>query len=162
MSRTIASRWLMICLAWGLLAGAAEAGTELSPTQQTDLDEGLIRAQAARFSAAYVADDTETLVQLYTADGVAGPGGRDFVRGREALRELWAPKQPGRVLRHQLRPIQIVVDGDHAYDWGYYEGETGPTEAPKPFRGKYLVVWQRDPDGQWRMAQDLWNSLPTE
>lgn len=124
--------------------------------------EAAIRAQAARFSAAYVADDVDTLVQIYADDGVAAPGGRDFVRGRDELRQLWTATNSGRVLRHKLTPIEIVIDGRHAYDYGYYEGATGTEQAPTEFSGKYLVVWQLDADGQWRMAQDMWNSLPAE
>jgi len=153
--------WLLIVPSV-LIAGDADVADAVAQAQLNDAAEGAIRAQAARFSAAYVAGDTEALVQIYAEDGVAGPGGSDFVRGRPALRILWTRGADTQVLRHRLRPVEIVVDGDHAYDWGYYEGTTGSPAEPKAFNGKYLVVWQRDADGQWRMAHDVWNSMPSE
>lgn len=120
-----------------------------------------IKAQAERFSAAYVRGDMETLLSIYTDDGMAGPGGRDFVRGRPALDSLWALPTGRTILRHASTPVEIEVDGDHAYDWGYYEGEAAQDGEPLgPFQGKYLIVWERGADGRWRMAADLWNRLP--
>ncbi len=151
-----------------LASGAAFASNDDGPTDANakvharDAAEGAIRAQAARFSAAYVAADVEALVQIYTEDGVAGPSGSDFIRGHQALRKLWTRAGGSKVLRHKLSPVEIVVDGDHAYDWGYYEGATGTPTKISEFNGKYLVVWRRGADGQWRMAQDVWNSMPAQ
>ena len=83
------------------------------------------------------------------------------ISGHDAIRRYWTPKQPGgRVTRHQLTPTGVVVDGKHAYDHGTYEiaGERDG-KAWGPFRGKYLVVWRREPGG-WKMQLDMWNSGP--
>ncbi|MEO0556724.1 MAG: DUF4440 domain-containing protein [Bacteroidota bacterium] len=123
-------------------------------------DVEAIVAQARAFSAAYVAGDTETLVTIYAEDGIAAPGGRDFIRGRDALRGFWSPSPNSRILEHRLLPEELWIDGDLAYDWGYYEGVSQRESAePSSFRGKYLVVWQRDADGVWRMANDMWNPV---
>ncbi|MEM0963629.1 MAG: DUF4440 domain-containing protein [Bacteroidota bacterium] len=123
-------------------------------------DVQAIVAQARAFSAAYVAGDTEALLEVYAEDGIAAPGGRDFIRGREALREFWQARPDVSIREHRLRPNELWVSGDLAYDWGIYEGVSQREGAePEAFRGKYLVVWQRDADGMWRMANDMWNSL---
>lgn len=122
-------------------------------------DVAAILQQSRAFSEAYMAGDTPRLVRVYAEDGVAAPGGRDFVRGYEALEAFWA-LPPGRVItHHEAVPVELKVHGDLAYDWGYYRGTaTQNGEARPPFEGKYLIVWQRDPDGVWRIAQDMWNS----
>ncbi|GAB5534895.1 MAG: hypothetical protein Rubg2KO_11440 [Rubricoccaceae bacterium] len=126
----------------------------------SEADVTAIVGQARAFSAAYVAGDTDALVTIYAEDGIAAPGGRDFIRGREALRAFWAPSPNASVLEHRLLPNELWIDGDLAYDWGTYEGVSQREGAePASFRGKYLVVWQRDADGVWRMANDMWNSL---
>ncbi|MEM7786672.1 MAG: DUF4440 domain-containing protein [Bacteroidota bacterium] len=126
-----------------------------------DIDDvSAIVSQARAFSAAYVAGDTESLLSVYAEDGIAAPGGRDFLRGREALREYWQVRPGVTILEHRLLPEELWVDGDLAYDWGYYEGVSQREGAePSAFRGKYLVVWQSDADGVWRMANDMWNAL---
>ena len=119
--------------------------------------------QSRAFSAAYMRGDVETLVGIYAEDGVAAPGGRDFIRGQEALLRFWTLPEGRVVTHHQATPVELRVEGDLAYDWGYYEGTaTHNGEARPAFRGKYLIVWQRDADGVWRMAHDMWNSLPSD
>jgi ketosteroid isomerase-like protein len=108
-----------------------------------------------------MAGDIDALVAVYTEDGIAAPGGRDFVRGHEALYDLWALPEGRVVTHHQATPVEIRVDGDHAYDWGYYEGSVQQEGETGDFRGKYLIVWQREADGTWRILHDMWNSLPS-
>ncbi|MEM1056610.1 MAG: DUF4440 domain-containing protein [Bacteroidota bacterium] len=125
-----------------------------------EADVTAILAQARAFSVAYVAGDTDTVLSIYAEDGIAAPGGRDFIRGREALRGYWQVRPGVTIREHRLLPEELWIDGDLAYDWGYYEGVSQREGAePSAFRGKYLVVWQRDADGVWRMANDMWNSV---
>ena len=124
-------------------------------------DEEAIAAQSKRFSQAYVDGDIETLLSIYTSDGVAIPGGRDYMRGRDALRKYWSMPEGVAILRHSATPVELIVDGDHAYDWGYYEGQSARNGEPlDPFRGMYTIIWNRGEDGVWRMAVDMWASLP--
>jgi len=119
--------------------------------------------QSRALSQAYMAGDIEALVAVYAEDGIAAPDGSEFIRGHDALFELWSLPEGRVVTHHQATPVELKVHGDFAYDWGYYEGAvTQDGEARPPFRGKYLVVWQRDPDGVWRIVHDMWNSLPAE
>lgn len=131
--------------------------------RQVDPDRAAILAQSGRLSDAYVRGDIADLVAVYARNGIAAPGGRDFVRGWPALDSLWA-LPPGRtILRHKSTPLELRIDGDHAYDWGYYEGQAAQDGVPlAPFRGKYVIVWHRGTDGTWRILMDMWNSLPTD
>lgn len=120
-----------------------------------------IEAQARRFSEAYVRGDVEAMMSIYAADGVAAPGGRDFIRGRETLTRYWTLPEGRTIVRHVSTPVEIRVEGDTAYDWGYYEGQAAQDGNPlEPFRGKYVIIWERGDDGVWRMAMDMWNAMP--
>lgn len=132
----------------------------ISAQAQESADRAAILQQSLALSDAYVRGDIEALVAIYTSDGVAVPGAADFVRGRESLLDLWQ-LGPGRtVLRHSATPTELVIDGDHAYDWGYYEGQAAQNGEPRPpFRGAYVIVWRRGDDGVWRIAVDMWNRL---
>lgn len=144
-----------------LLASAPAAAAQSAPLSVgPEADVEAILAQSRALSAAYVRGDIDALVAVYAEDGIAAPSGRDFVRGPGALHELWA-LPPGRVItRHTATPEELRVEGDLAYDWGYYEGAAEQDGEPRgPFGGKYLIVWQRDADGVWRIAHDMWNSL---
>jgi ketosteroid isomerase-like protein len=140
------------------LALLAQAGTT---DAQTARSETAAIAEAGRqFSAAYMRGDTDAIMALYTSDAVIFPERSNAISGLEAIRRYWSRGQGSRVTRHQLTPTSVVVDGRHAYDHGTYEiaGER-EGKAWGPFRGKYLVVWRREPGG-WKMQLDMWNSGP--
>ncbi|MDF3052066.1 MAG: hypothetical protein K0S19_171 [Geminicoccaceae bacterium] len=141
------------------LALVAQAGTTDAQTAQSAT--AAIAEAGRQFSAAYMRGDTDAIMALYTRDAVIFPERSNAISGHDAIRRYWTPKQPGgRVTRHQLTPTSVVVDGKHAYDHGTYEiaGERDG-KAWGPFRGKYLVVWRREPGG-WKMQLDMWNSGP--
>lgn len=138
--------------------GAAAQVTTSNDGRASDVEA--IKKQSRRLSDAYVRGDIEELVSVYTSDGVAAPAGRDFIRGREALLSLWALPAGRTVLSHSATPVELTVDGDHAYDWGYYEGRVAQDGEPlDPFRGTYVIVWKRGEDGVWRIAVDMWAGL---
>lgn len=148
----------VLLLAAPLLAAACAPAAAPRPAEA---DRAAIAAQSRRLSEAYVRGDLEALVDVYTADGVAAPTRSDFVRGRAALLRLWALPEGRTILHHRSVPTELVVDGDHAYDWGYYEGQAAQDGEPlAPFRGTYVIVWTRGDDGTWRIAVDMWSSLP--
>lgn len=122
-----------------------------------------IKAQAVRLSEAYMAGDIEGVVAIYADDGVAGAYNSEFVRGREDLLEMWELPEGRTILRHSTEAVELIVDGDHAYDWGYFEGQGAQDGEPlDPFSGKYVIVWERGDDGVWRMTLDVWSGVPTE
>lgn len=142
------------------LGGCAAPSRTVERPPDTSRDVAAILAQSRRLSEAYVQGDIEALVSIYTPDGVAVPGNRDFVQGREALLALWRLPEGRTILRHAATPTTLRVDGDHAYDWGYFEGQGAQDGEPMPaFRGAYVIVWARGADGIWRIAADMWNNL---
>jgi ketosteroid isomerase-like protein len=142
-----------------LVAAALLAVTATAHAQSPADAEAAIRLQSERFSQAYVNEDFDTLIGIYATDAMAAPSGRDFIRGREALRAYWTVPEGVDVTHHRATPERLVVDGRHAYDWGRYEGASGPAGARRPFGGKYLITWVLDDDGVWRIANDMWNSV---
>ncbi len=144
-----------------IITGCSSDSAELSDTTEQSI--AAIQQQAQRFSQAYMDGDIETLVSLYTDDGIAAASGRDFVIGGAALNRFWQ-LPPGRsILHHQSTSLNIQVNGELAYDWGYYSGQAAQDGEPlPPFRGKYVIVWQLGEDGSWRMLMDMWNSMPAE
>ena len=150
---------LLLCL---LFSSAALAQPE-PVTSGNAADIAAILSQSRAFTDAYMRGDIDALVVIYAEDGIAATGGRDFVRGHDALLDFWALPEGRTVAHHAATPVELHVEGNLAYDWGYYEGAvTEDGEARPPFRGKYLIVWQREDDGRWRIAHDMWNSLPSE
>lgn len=146
-------RSILIGCALGLLlssTGAAQAAS----------DSAAIHRLSRQFSAAYVRGDAAAMAALYTPDAVIFPERSNAIAGREAIRRYWTLAPGRRVTRHLVIPQRIEVDGKHAYDHGTFE-ISGARDGKSwgPFRGKYVVVWRRQPEG-WRIQLDMWNSGP--
>ncbi len=133
-------------------------GTAHAQASQSDI--AAITEAARQFSAAYMRGDVNAITALYTPDAVIFPERSYAISGQDALKRYWKHEPGRKVTRHRLIPTQVTVDGKHAYDHGIYEiaGERNG-KAWGPVRGKYLVVWRREPDG-WKMQLDMWNSGP--
>lgn len=144
---------VVLLIAMSLSCGAS-LSAQVSPRDSVELHE-----LARQFSAAFVRGDAAAMANLYTPDGVIFPEQSAWVTGREAIRRYFTPAPGRRITHHLLTPSRIVVDGQHAYDYGTYEiaGERDGV-AWGPSRGKYVVVWRRQGDS-WRMQLDIWNSL---
>jgi uncharacterized protein (TIGR02246 family) len=120
-------------------------------------DREAIAAAGRAFSAAYVANDTTALGELYADSATLLPPGRTL-RGREAIRRYFAWKGDYRQLEHAMVPDHVTVDGNLAVDVGKWtsvgrRGDAPPTTAS----GTYLVVWVRESDGGWRILYDMWH-----
>jgi ketosteroid isomerase-like protein len=55
--------------------------------------------------------------------------------------------------------VQVGKSGEMAWVRGTYE-LTMNDASGKPIddRGKYLEVWEKQTDGNWKCAADMWNS----
>jgi uncharacterized protein (TIGR02246 family) len=142
-----------------ILLFGMSAGMRALVAQTPATDSARIHQLGGQFSSAFMRGDAAAMAALYTPDGVVFPERSAWITGREAIARYFAPAPRSRITTHRLNPHRIVVDGEHAYDYGTYEiaGERDG-KAWGPSRGKYVVVWRRHQD-TWRMQLDIWNSV---
>jgi ketosteroid isomerase-like protein len=68
-----------------------------------------------------------------------------------------------RFLQWKPTHIELARSGDLAYDFGAMTLTYVDTKgATVDFVGKYVVVWKKSADGQWRVAVDASNPDTTE
>lgn len=146
-------RLTSLALVWCSLLGVPILGAQTGAA-----DSAAIHQLSRQFSAAYLRGDAVAMADLYTSDAVLFPERSEWITGREAITRYWTLSPGRRVTRHVVTPSRIVIDGEHAYDYGTFEiaGERKGA-AWGPLRGKYVVVWRRE-GGTWRMQLDIWNS----
>jgi len=143
-------------IAAALLLAAACAPA--APATLTDADRQAIEAQRQVFKEAAEAADWTRLVALYTEDArVLPPNGR-MVTGRIALRELFSSFPP--IGNFVLATQEVHGGGDLAIVRGTYSMTLMPPGAPAAIAdtGKFVEMWQKQPDGTWLIALDIWNS----
>jgi ketosteroid isomerase-like protein/peptidoglycan/xylan/chitin deacetylase (PgdA/CDA1 family) len=124
---------------------------------QKDLE--IIFRNIRKFSASYKSGDVESLVNCYTEDAKLFAHRMDIVANSGEISQFWKMPEDMKVLHHLVTPVEIVVSGDTAYDWGYYEGETQSGDGKiVPWSGKYVIVWKKV-GGDWKIYLDSWNRL---
>ncbi|OJJ16862.1 hypothetical protein BKI52_32585 [marine bacterium AO1-C] len=127
-------------------------------TQNTADEKAAILKQARAFSKAFMAQDTDKIMDIYTKDASIFPNRRKIVSDRKAIRKYWSFNPKVKNLHHKLMPEKVEIVGNTAYDYGYYEGTNEYNGKQNNFRGKYVVVWKKE-DGVWKMYLDIWNKV---
>lgn len=141
---------LFSCLTFGL---SAQVYTGNSTEIQTILQH------IDAFSEAYMNGDYDAIANAYTEDGMIMPAGPKIIKGRAAIRERWVLPDGVSVPYHKIKPEEITIIEDTAYDIGYYEGRTRRADGEESsWQGKYVIIWKKT-DGDWKIYADIWNQV---
>jgi ketosteroid isomerase-like protein len=107
--------------------------------------------------------DLERILSFWTDDAKVYPPGAPIVEGKEAIRAFVTPSlsMPGFDVGWETEEVVIAPSGDMGYTTGRSH-LTIPDAAGKlqTENGRYVTVWRRDPDGEWRCVIDIWNAGP--
>ncbi|MBZ5514181.1 MAG: SgcJ/EcaC family oxidoreductase [Acidobacteriia bacterium] len=132
-----------------------------SPPDTRAADERAIREADVAGSKAAAAKDVEAYVGLYAEDALVLPPNAPMQTGKEAIRKSTSETMasPGFALSFQPSKVEASRAGDLAYDVGTYQFAVNDAKGkPVSDRGKYVVVWKKQPDGKWKIVADIFNS----
>jgi ketosteroid isomerase-like protein len=152
-----------VAIAAGLLC-VSGCSRQPAPARQVDTraaDEAAIRAASAEWASVAAAKDLERTLSFYADDASMFPPNAPIVTGADARRRTWtglfAPADL--VFANGATKIEAARSGDLAYETGTFEESFSDADG-KPVRlvGKYVVVWKKQPDGQWKAIVDIFNT----
>ena len=129
--------------------------SDTQPIERTlrDLDDQWAKAAAAK--------DVEQTIAYYSDDAIVLPPNATRAATKEAVRNVWKEMfaSPGLVITWKPTKVQLAKSGDMGWVSGTYELTMNDTNG-KPIndRGKYLEVWEKQTDGNWKCRADMWNS----
>jgi uncharacterized protein (TIGR02246 family) len=152
-------RRYLVSLAVLACASAAHAQSAKSAYDQA------FDAVYAKFSEGYKRADPAMVAALYTPDAFYLQPGRMITRGQDSVLSAFSflnsfrnrPTGPA----IGFRIVDRQVSGDLAWDIGYYlmNNDGSPiTEQDQP-GGKFIVLWKRGADGQWRIHADGYSDV---
>jgi ketosteroid isomerase-like protein len=132
-----------------------------SPSEKPSGVEQLLRDLDAQWAKAAAAKDVEQTIGYYSDDAIVLPPNATGAATKEAIRNVWKDMfaSPSLVISWQPTRVQVGKSGEMAWVRGTYE-LTMNDASGKPIddRGKYLEVWEKQTDGNWKCAADMWNS----
>ena len=114
------------------------------------------------WSAAAATKDADRVASYYAENGIAYPPNAPAAVGRDAAKKVWATyfADPGFIsISWKALHAEVSQSGDVGFTSGTYEfSYKGPDGKPRMEKGKYLCVWQKQPDGTWKATHDMWNA----
>lgn len=119
-----------------------------------------IEAADARFTESFNKGDVAAAASIYDADATLLPPNMAAITGQPAIADYWQGGWKAGVRNVKLTTMEVSTHGDDASEVGTYEFEVQSPDGTIAAHdhGKYIVLWKRDANGQWKWHRDIYNS----
>ena len=147
--------WRLPLMVVVLLTTPAAAQSPAAPST-TAVREAIDRGYAD-YVRAFAEADAAALAAVYDAQGARLNANGVVVQGRAAITED-VSRFLGRVgpVEVTIEIVDLWVTGDLAYETGTWSYSFTPAgEDERTVGGRYVTVWKRQPDGDWKILADL-------
>jgi len=122
-------------------------------------NETVLRKLDDEWSKAVGAKDVEKTMSYYADDALMMPPNIPTLTGKEAIRTLWKSLLEAPSFAGGWKAAKVEVSGDLSYVTGTYEiTETDDSGKPMTDKGKYVEVWKKQSDGNWKSVAHMFSS----
>lgn len=128
--------------------------------------KGEIEKFNEHFRELHLKMDTPGIFALWADDGVDLMPGEAPIIGKKTI-QAWVEnilaKMPGyKVTKQEMDFHDIQVSGDWASEWALEHQMVQPPGGKEPIEtwGKMALVLHREPSGEWKIKQEMWNAAP--
>ena len=104
----------------------------------------------------------EPILKFYAADAVFLQPSGERITGSTAIRSLFQTIMASFNSDLVLHSQNLETSGDLAYDSGDFEESltTIATGAKINSKGSYIIIYRRQPNGDWQIVQHAWTGSP--
>ena len=140
--------------------------TQTTKQYDEEADKTAIAELREQEMAAFSSGDITTLEKIFTSDVIIMPPNDNAVNGTKNLR-VWAENMYSAIsVDGEYTSSDLTLAGDLAIERLTMNLIMTPVDGGEPIMesGKCIHVYQRQADGSWKIAQDIWNmdSPPAE
>jgi ketosteroid isomerase-like protein len=141
-------------------AALTACGTNESPQPSLEEDLAAIEAFNQRYLQAINDEDIAALSSLTTEGHIMLAPNRAPIVGKTANDEVNGRAFEQFDFDETWTPVETVVSGDWAHQRGTFTTAFVPKAGGerREVSGSFLRIYQRQPDGEWRMIRDMFNS----
>ena len=123
------------------------------------VEEANVRTAAARWEKAIAVHDIDGILSFYTDDGWQLPANGAIARDVEQRRAFWKTIEALPVATDTVDVvdrIEVAESGDLAAQYGEFRQIiTDRTGASTSVPQKFVNVWRKDADGNWKVAASM-------
>ncbi|HQW11689.1 MAG TPA: hypothetical protein PLP06_06050 [Saprospiraceae bacterium] len=102
--------------------------------------------------------DAEQLALIYTDSAKLSPNGTDFILGRDSIKAFWMKDfKSSRLLEMSTDVLTTSGNEDIIYETGKTKTQSLYKDSVYNFTVKYINVWIKQPDGEYKLDVDFWN-----
>lgn len=140
-------RWIGALLLAGLAAGCSSVA---NVEQERETLMNLDREWSASVK------NMDKFMSYYAPDASVYAPGMPLVTGAGPIRDVMTKMSsaPGFSLEFTPTRAEVSAGGDVGYTTGTYQANTTGT----PEKGKYVTVWKKQSDSQWKVMEDIFNA----
>ena len=110
---------------------------------------------------ASLAGDVNMIVEMFAEDAVIMPPNDTTLYGKDEIRSWWEDYFSFfRVASIVQTEREITVEGNQAFERESFSATIIPKESGARILDdiRSLSVWRREPDGNWKISHQIWNS----
>jgi len=153
-------RLIAACLLLGLAACAPAERADGSGPSGEELRQALLRTDREFSEASQAQGAAKAFADYMTEDAVMLPNGAHIVEGSERIKEFLDGDADSELTWEPLR-AEVSASGDLGYTYGTYEYRAADADGKLAVGyGKYVSIWKRQPDGEWKWVLDTGNPSP--
>ena len=137
-------------------APKARAGAGSSAPSKAEL---AVRKMTQDWAQACNTKHLDDLVELYATDALMLRSNLPPVRGTVAIREFFFTALDAGLGDAEFEPLRVELFGDVAFEAGRFKILVPIVVGKRrEERGKYLILFTRQPTGEWKALADCWSS----
>jgi ketosteroid isomerase-like protein len=132
-----------------------------NPAMRGDMSraEAAVRRVTQEWVLACNTRHLDDLLELYASDAMVLRSNYPPIRGAAAIREFFFGALDAGLGEVEVEPLRVDIVGDLAYEAGRCKALIpSSTGKRREERGKYLWVFTRQPNTEWKLAADCWSS----
>ena len=151
----------VFCLALVVFLAGCQLIQRQPSAEARSADEKAIRDTDTEWSKVAAAKDLEKTLSYYAEDATMFPANAPIAMGKPSIRVAWTGLMatPGFSLTWVPIKAEVARSADMGYTFGTYSlMMNDPTGKSVNDRGKYVVVWKKQPDNSWKAVADIFNS----
>lgn len=140
-------RWIGVLLIAGFSAGCR-------PSANVEQERAALMTLDREWSASV--KDLDKFMSYYAPDASLYAPGMPVLTGAGPIRDAMTKMSsaPGFALAFAPTRAEVSASGDVGYTTGTYQANMTGT----PEKGKYVSVWKKQPDSQWKVMEDIFNA----